>query len=185
MTTFQTNRSAHFSVLRSGWRAALLSVLVSFLPLLTSCSDDDDKHHMATIEGKITSYNEFGAAMLDFTQEDMTKAGFTLGDVVSITVDDKTIVMPYYDGYYTRNGEYLCVAYPTYPSICFTANNTGLPAELQGLEGHDVTVRMEEKAGSIDVQRALSMTYTNKRTDYTCSDEEFANARAVKAGNIV
>lgn len=37
------------------------------------------------------------------------------------------LLMPYYDGYYTRNGEYLCVAYPTYPSICFTANNVGLP----------------------------------------------------------
>ena len=38
--------------------------------------------------------------------------------------------MPYYDGFYTRNGEFLCVAYPTYPSICFTANNIGLPKEL-------------------------------------------------------
>ena len=87
------------------------------------------------LKGKISSYNEFGAAMLDFTQTDMTKAGFTFGDVISITIDGNIeIVMPYYDGYYARNGEYLCVAYPTYPSICFTANNTGLPEEFLGLE---------------------------------------------------
>ena len=52
--------------------------------------------------------------MFDFTEADMEKAGFTLGDVISITIDNREIVMPYYDGFYTRNGEFLCVAYPTY-----------------------------------------------------------------------
>ena len=152
---------------------------------MNSCSDDYDKGNMPMLKGKISSYNEFGAAMLDFTEADMTKAGFTLGDVISITVDGKEIVMPYYDGYYTRNGEYLCVAYPTYPSICFTANNVGLPKELTGLEGYDVVVKMKEKGGRLDVQTALSMKYTNDRNDYpTYSDAEFANARAASGGNI-
>ena len=169
----------------SGWRSFLLLVFVSLLTFMVSCSDDDDTKSVPTLEGKIVSYNEFGAAMLDFTETDMTKAGFTLGDVVSITVDGKEIVMPYYDGYYTRNGEYLCVAYPTYPSICFTANNVGLPEELTGLEGHAVTVRMKEKGGCIDVQQALSMKYTNEREDYALiSDAAFANARGVSAGKM-
>ena len=137
------------------------------------------------LKGKITSYNEFGAAMLDFTEADMTEAGFTLGDVISISIDDKEIIMPYYDGFYTRNGEYLCVAYPTYPSICFTANNIGLPKELTGLEGHSVVVKMVEKGGRLDVQTALSMSYTIDREDYpNFSDTEFANARASKGGRL-
>ena len=144
MTKFQSKRSYYSASLQSGWRSALLLVLVSLLTLTASCSDDDTTDNTPVIKGKITSYNEFGAAMLDFTEADMTNAGFTLGDVISIIIDDKKeIVMPYYDGFYTRNGEYLCVAYPTYPSICFTANNIGLPLELTGLEGHAVTVRME------------------------------------------
>lgn len=54
----------------------------------TACSDDDNNaENLPTLKGKITSYNEFGAAMLDFTEEDMTKAGFTLGDLISITID--------------------------------------------------------------------------------------------------
>ena len=171
--------------MQSRWRSFLLLVFVSLLTFMVSCSDDDDTKSVPTLEGKIVSYNEFGAAMLDFTETDMTKAGFTLGDVVSITVDGKEIVMPYYDGYYTRNGEYLCVAYPTYPSICFTANNVGLPEELTGLEGHAVTVRMKEKGGCIDVQQALSMKYTNDREDYALiSDAAFANARGVSAGKM-
>ena len=167
----------------------VLSVIICqlvFSVALTSCSDDDTTDNTPVLKGKITSYNEFGAAMLSFTETDMTNAGFTLGDVISITIDDKKeIVMPYYDGFYTRNGEFLCVAYPTYPSICFTTNNIGLPKELTGLEGHSVTVRMKEKGGCLDVQTALSMKYSNERIEYPdLSDAEFANARTVKAGNI-
>ena len=167
----------------------VLSVIICqlvFSVALTSCSDDDTTDNTPVLKGKITSYNEFGAAMLSFTETDMTNAGFTLGDVISITIDDKKeIVMPYYDGFYTRNGEFLCVAYPTYPSICFTANNIGLPKELTGLEGHSVIVRMKEKGGCLDVQTALSMKYSNERIEYPdLADAEFANARTVKAGNI-
>jgi hypothetical protein len=174
------------ALLQNGWRSVLSLVFLSLLTLMTSCSDDDAIDNTPVLKGKISSYNEFGAAMLDFTEADMTKAGFTLGDVISITIDGKKeIVMPYYDGFYTRNGEFLCVAYPTYPSICFTANNIGVPKELTGLEGHEVIVRMKEKSGRIDVQRALSMKYSNDRETYTnISDAEFANARTVSAGNI-
>ena len=184
MTTIQSKHSHHSAFMRSGWSSALLFILVSLLTLATSCSDDEGNKE-PTITGKITSYNEFGAAMLDFTQADMTEAGFTLGDVISITVDDIVLIMPYYDGYYTRNGEYLCVAYPTYPSICFTANNIGLPEELTGLEGHTVVIKMVEKGGRLDVQTALSMSYTLDRKDYPdFTDEQFANARTSKGGRL-
>ena len=186
MKNYQSKCMYPSALLQSGWRSVLSLVLLSLLTLMTSCSDDDTIDNTPMLKGKISSYNEFGAAMLDFTEADMTKAGFTLGDVISITIDGKKeIVMPYYDGFYTRNGEFLCVAYPTYPSICFTANNIGVPQELTGLEGHDVTIRMKEKGGRIDVQRALSMKYSNDRETYTnISDAEFANARTVSAGNI-
>ena len=185
MTTIQSKHSHHSAFMRSGWSSALLLILVGLLTLATSCSDDDEGNKEPTITGKITSYNEFGAAMLDFTEADMTEAGFTLGDVISITVDDIVLIMPYYDGYYTRNGEYLCVAYPTYPSICFTANNIGLPEELTGLEGHTVVIKMVEKGGRLDVQTALSMSYTLDRKDYPdFTDEQFANARTSKGGRL-
>ena len=173
------------ALLQTSWRSILLLIIISSLTSVTSCSDDEDPIEEPMLEGKISSYNEFGGAMLDFTEADMTQAGFTLGDVISLTIDGKEIVMPYYDGYYTRDGEYVCVAYPGYSGISFTANNKGLPQELTGLEGHTVIVRMKEKGGSLDVQTALGMKYTNNRSDYvTFSDEEFANARVVSVGNI-
>lgn len=162
---------------------AMLSCLFSLLALTSSFSNDDNPTPAITLEGRIESYNKFGAAMLSFTEADMAQAGFTLGDVISITVKDKTIEAPYFDGYYVLPGEYVCVAYPTYPSVCFTSNNVGLPAGLRGLEGQTVVVRMKQKGGKSDVQEALSMKYTNIRTDYA-SDEIYANARAVKGGRI-
>ncbi len=186
MKKFLLKQLCPSALLLSGWRTAIPFVLVSLLTLTTACSNDDngDTNNEPMLKGKISSYNEFGAAMLDFTETDMAKAGFQLGDVISITIGDKEIIMPYYDGFYTRNGEYLCVAYPTYPSICFTANNIGVPKELTELEGHDVVVRMKEKGGRLDVQQAMSMKYTNDRDNYSISDAAFANARAISAGKI-
>ena len=185
MTQKQTISLRSSAALLSGWRVLLLFVLVSLPTLATSCSDDDKAIDEPILEGIISSYNEFGCALFDITAADMTEAGFTLGDVISITIDDKEFITPYYDGFYGANGEYLCVAYPGYPGICFTANNIGVPEELTGLEGHSVTVRMNEKGGCLDVQTALGMKYKNDRNEYPdITDAAYANARAVSAGNI-
>ena len=164
--------------------AVTLSLLMA-MSVLTGCTDNDNISVEPMVQGKISSYNEFDGAMLDLTEADMEKAGFTLGDLVSVILDGKTFDMPYYSGYYNRNGEFLCVAYPSYPSISFTATNTGLPEELRGLEGHSITIKMKEKGGCLDVQTAMSLSYSNERSEYpTLSNAEFANARAVSAGNI-
>ncbi len=188
MLYFQSRSLNPSASSQTRWKSAFLFVLVSVLTLATSCSNEGnpvEPFDEPVLKGVISTYNEYDGAMFDFTKADMEEAGFTVGDVISITFDDQTFVVPYYDGYYTRSGEYLTVAYPSYPSICFTASLTGLPEELRGLEGHSVTVRMKEKGGCLGVQKAMSMQYSNDRNDYsTLSDAEYANARVAKAGHI-
>lgn len=174
------------STLWRNWGTKTLSLLtlVGMLILLPSCSNGDKAtNRVPELQGKIASYNEFGGAMVDFTAAQMTEAGFTFGDVVSITIGGKVIDVPYYDGDYGKTGEYLFVAKPSYPTICLTASNIGLPKDLRGLEGQLVVVRMKIKAGKLDVQQAQSMTYTFDRNDYP-SDEAYANARAVNLGQL-
>ena len=170
------------------WKSAFLIVLVSVLALATSCSNKGNPVAPIggpVLKGIISMYNDYDGAMLNFTKADMEKAGFTLGDLISITLDNRTFAVPYYDGYYTRGGEYLVVDYHSYPSICFTASIIGLPKELRGLEGHNVTIKMKGKGGCLGVQKAMSMQYTNDRNDYsTLSDAEYANARVAKAGRM-
>ena len=185
MTPFRFRSLYPSASLQTCWKLTFLLVLANILTLATSCSNNDLPINQPIQKGIISSYNEYDGAMLNLTKADMDKAGFSLGDLISIAVDDKIFDIPYYDGYYTRSGELLLVAYPSYPSICFTASSTGLPEELRELEGHSVTIRMKEKGGSLDVQSAMSMTYSNDRNNYpTLSDAEFSNARAVSAGNI-
>ena len=86
----------------------LQSVLfVCLLVLVTACTNGDNTCEEPMLKGIISMYNEYDGAMLDFTEADMEKAGFTLGDLISLTLDDNTFIVPYYDGYYTRGGEYL------------------------------------------------------------------------------
>ncbi len=185
MSLFQSGRFYSSSSSQTSWKAVLLLVFVSLLTLAISCSNEDGSNDEPMLKGVVSMYNEYDGAMLDFTEDDMLNAGFALGDVISVTIDGKTFVTPYYDGYYARKGELLCVAYPGYPSICFTASNTGLPQELLGLEGHAVILRMKDKGGCLDVQKAMSMKYSNERNEYLgLSDAEFANAREVSGGNI-
>lgn len=174
-----------FAAHQHSWRLTLLLILIGVLTLSTSCSEIDQPVDEPVLKGIISSYNKYNGAMLDLTKEDLAKAGITLGDVVSITIDGKTFDVPYFDGYYTRYGELLLVAYPSYATLCFAASSTGLPAELSGLEGHTVAVKMKEKEGCLQVQTAMSMKYSNDRSDYPgISDAEYANVRAVNVGKI-
>ena len=72
-----------------------LFVLVSVLVLTVACSnsDNDSDSDVARLLGKIVSYNEFDGAMLDITEADMTKAGFSLGDVI------RTAIIPTTENY--------------------------------------------------------------------------------------
>ncbi len=185
MTSFQARSSNHSASSQTCWRSVFFLVLVGLLTLATSCSKDDEPIDLPMLKGTISSYNYCDGAVLDLTKADTENAGFALGDIISITIDDKTYGIPYYDSYYTRSGELLLVAYPSHQTLCFTASNTGLPEELRGLEGHAVVVKMKEKGGRFDVQKALSLKYSNKRSDYpTLTDAQFANARAVSVGKI-
>ena len=186
MTELPSGSFPSVASMQTRWKTAFLLLLVVFLSLATSCTNEDNAVvDEPLLRGVISSYNKYDGAMLDFTKEDMASAGFALGDVLAVTIDGKTYDMPYYDGYYTRSGEFLFVAYPSYTTICFTASNTGLPSELTGLVGHAVTVKMKEKGGSLTIQNAMSMKYSNDRKDYPAlSDAEYANARVVHAGNI-
>lgn len=54
--------------MQSGWRKSFLFILVSVLILATSCSNSDDPIDEPMLKGIITSYNDYGAAILDIIQ---------------------------------------------------------------------------------------------------------------------
>lgn len=136
-----------------------------------------------TVTGKVTEIEKYGHALLDVSIVDFNAAGFTLGDVVTVTAGTYADDMPYFDGYYVDKGAYMVRAYPGHEFIAVCINY-GKFAETAGIGvGDSVTITLKEKAAALDVQVMNSLVYTNDRADYA-SDEIFANFRMVKVGQI-
>lgn len=136
-----------------------------------------------SVTGRVTEVEKYGHARLDITIEAFTEAGFTLGDIVTVKAGSFEGDMPYFNGYYVDNGEYMVRAYPGHETIAVCINY-GKFAETAGIGvGDEVTITLKEKAGALTTQQVNSLVYTTDRADYD-SDEIFANFRAVTAGEI-
>ena len=129
---------------------------------------------------------EFGGVYLKMSIEDFDKLGFVYGDSVNIefsngyTMEDQ----PYYNGYYTKTGESLLVAYPGYDYIKACINNGDDLFEIAKLdEDCTATITLNKSGKYADIQDARNIKYTDSRDDYD-SDEIFANFRAVKVSTI-
>ena len=189
---------------RFGIRAgALLLVLLMLAgPVLSGCGKGGAK---GIENGKIMHEEEFGGVYVDCTIDDFNALGFQYGDSVSVKFSNgyELKEIPYYNGYYTANGEPLLVAYPGYPYIKVCINNgddlwqeAGLKASdnqeekpqklwaTAGLEEHDtVEIKLVKSGKYKDIQEARDIHYKDERELFP-SDEAFANFRAVKAGKI-
>ena len=127
---------------------------------------------------------EFGGIYLDITIDDFNAHGFAYGDSVSVTFSNGYTLtdLPYYNGYYTKTGEPLVVAYPGYPHVKVCINNGDDLWEIADIEETaTATVSLHARSTYRAIQDARDIHYTDERSDYD-SDEIFANFRTVSAG---
>ncbi len=129
---------------------------------------------------------EFGGVYIEITIDDFNALGYTCGDSVDIafsngyTLEDQ----PYYNGYYTENGQTLLVAYPGYDYIKACVNNGDDLWDIAGLgEDDTATVSLRESGKYLDIQNARDIHYYDERERYD-SDEQFANFRGVSVTGI-
>lgn len=162
----------------------MLFISITFL---LSCQNDkkDDDSSDNVLTATVLCYNEFDAAVLNITKNDMDKAGFDYGDNVDIFIDNELCYsnVPYFDGYYNNRGEFLICIYQSSGNAEFTANCVGARSETKISENVKLTIKLNTKGGSLDIQKAMGMTYSDNRDEYS-SDIVFANARQIAVGNI-
>ncbi|MBR2262927.1 MAG: hypothetical protein IJ917_01050, partial [Firmicutes bacterium] len=145
--------------------------------LLLSGSRNDDA---------VMHEEEFGGIYIDCTIEDFNALGFRYGDSVDISFSNGYTLkdIPYYNGYYTTNGQPLLVAYPGYPFIKAGINNGDDLWVVAGLSEEDtVEIVLHEAGKYADIQDARDIHYSDDRTKFE-SDVEFANFRNVAVGQI-
>ncbi len=128
---------------------------------------------------------KFGAALLNMSQEEFEETGFTLGDSCDITFGNGYALtdVPYYNGYYVKNGDPVIVAYPGNPYVSITLNNVGIWEKAGLKEGDSVTITLNEAGKYSAIQEALGQVYSFNRADYP-SDEAFSNFRPMSGGQL-
>ena len=159
----------------------VLLVAAAVSVLLCACGNT-----LRVTDRKVMHETEFGGVYVDLTIDEFNALGFAFGDSVDVTFSNGYTLedIPYYNGYYNRNGEALIVGYPGYPHIEICVNNGDPLWETAGLdEGDTVTIRRAKKGAFLDTQTARDIHYQDDRSAYA-SDVIFANFRAVEAGNI-
>ena len=133
-------------------------------------------------ELEVFEISKYGNAILNITADDFEALGFALGDDVTLRADGFEMDMPYLDGFYVSSGEYLVRR--TGDGGLEACINYGSISDADGLEkGDRISIELKEKAGSMALQGASSLKYTDARADYA-SDEVFANFRMMDMGDI-
>ena len=133
------------------------------------------------LEARIDRINEYGHAKLDITKADFTKAGFDLGDIVTVTCGSYSGDMPVFNGYYADRGETMLRVDPYEGDISLCVNY-GNFSEMAGVGADDaVTIAMKEKGGALTTQEVNALVYSDDREDFA-SDAVFANFRPVAEG---
>lgn len=135
------------------------------------------------ISCKVAEINEYGHARLDITKEEFDKAGFALGDIVTVTAGSYTGDMPCFNGYYVDREAPMVHVNPYLGSITLCVNY-GSFVDLSGVgKGDAVTIAMKEEGGALDIQEVNNLVYSDERADFA-SDEVYTNFRAVAEGRL-
>jgi hypothetical protein len=135
------------------------------------------------ISCKVVRINEYGHAKLDITEADLIKAGFALGDIVTVTSGSYTGDMPIFDGYYTDRGGFLLRIDPNDGDVGLCINYGEFSQTTGVVAGNDVTITLKEKGGALATEEVNALVYSDDRADYA-SDVIFANFRPVVEGKL-
>ena len=175
---------------------------LAFMPsFMLACDSPNNSLSLASCG--IIHEQEFGGVYIKSTIEDFNQLGFKYGDSVNVTFSNGYELrdIPYYNGYYTKTGEPLLIAYPGYDYIKVAINNGDDLWSVAGLGGSTNTERhflwataglddnmtakvtLSSRGKYIDVQEARDIHYFDDRTLYS-SDEVFANFRALRGGDL-
>lgn len=149
----------------------------------------------------IKEINKHGNVILDTTFDEMKSHGMDVGDVITVTAAEAEFDLPVGTSYTdVDSGEMIC-RFDTEDNEVAIAVNMGSFAteagigEKQTIEENpgfkwdmritELSLKLKEKAGYLDVYNARNLSRTDVRSDYAAlSDEAFANFRAVAVSGM-
>jgi len=170
----------------------IIIFVLSILMLLPLVGCQANKVEEVIQEEKITQtvgikeINKHGNVILAVYADDL-KNSFAPGDIVDVEVNSNTLTLPVGTSYSDVNQGECILRYDLEDNGAVLAINMGNFAKLVGIEDTTPTINitMNQAQGYLTQYSARNLKRSNVREDYpNLSDEEFANFRVVKMGDI-
>ena len=134
----------------------------------------------------VTAVSKYGNVTTGLSMYSVAGAGYEVGDIVTLTVGETGMDVPYGTSYSDVDNGSVIVLADTDTNTLAAAINMGNFAETYSApEGTVLTLAMKEKGGYLEEYeiRNIDSLRTNDRADYD-SDEVFANFRPIVMGDI-
>lgn len=175
----------------------ITTCLIVFLlgGIFTSCSKKDNsisneasssiKTNLEIKNLSISENTKFDSVMINYSISDFNNLGFAFGDSVNIAFSNGKSIddVPYYNGFYVKNGQPILVGYPTSKILSITYYGEGIWSNFALSEEMTIDIYLNEKGKYLNTQEAFNLDYSSDRSLYS-SDEEFCNFRSVYCSKI-
>ena len=176
----------------------LFAVLIIGLALLVSSVETS----YPTFETGVQEIQKYGNIVLDVEPEKLQEAGYAYGDILTVTMDEKTWQIPFCTNYSdVESGSYVACDKDEGLILAINmgdfATDGGIAEKItaedksftwvfpdgRNLEDFVFSISMGEKGGYHDQYLIHQLVRTNDRADYD-SDQIFANFRNIAAGDL-
>ena len=176
----------------------LIAVLMIGLALLVSSVETS----YPTFETGVQEIQKYGNIVLDVEPEKLQEAGYAYGDILTVTMDEKTWQIPFCTNYSdVESGSYVACDKDEGLILAINmgdfATDGGIAEKItaedksftwvfpdgRNLEDFVFSISMGEKGGYHDQYLIHQLVRTNDRADYD-SDQIFANFRNIAAGDL-
>ena len=180
--------------------AALLLIAVLMIGLALFVSSE--KISYPTFETGVQEIQKYGNIVLDVEPEKLQEAGYAYGDILTVTMDEKTWQIPFCTNYSdVESGSYVACDKDEGLILAINmgdfATDGGIAEKItaedksftwvfpdgRNLEDFVFSISMGEKGGYHDQYLIHQLVRTNDRADYD-SDQIFANFRNIAAGDL-
>jgi protein tyrosine/serine phosphatase/S-adenosylmethionine hydrolase len=136
------------------------------------------------VSGTVAEIQKYGNLTMDIPPQTLYDAGFKLGDILAVTVKDRTLAVPFCTSYSDVDTGTPLVRDDKKNNLVVVAINMGNFAKTYGVSAGDtVSFSLKEKAGYLSACLLHQLKRTNERSDYSL-DSVFANFRSISVTGI-
>jgi protein tyrosine/serine phosphatase/S-adenosylmethionine hydrolase len=164
----------------TGKRIALFLVLLSLVGPFAAMAQAG----AGQVSGTVAEVQKYGNLTMDIKPAALYDAGFALGDVLTVTVGNAALSIPFCTSYSDVDTGSLVVRDDQAKTQLVVAVNMGNFATKYGVKvGDKLSFALAEKKGYLVEYQLRQLKRTNNRTDYA-TDSVFANFRGVAVTGI-